>query len=43
MGRLRCNTGLAQLYLAGQGINKQTKKVFSLMQKAAQKMLRAKN
>ncbi|WP_119711805.1 tetratricopeptide repeat protein [Arsenophonus endosymbiont of Aleurodicus floccissimus] len=42
-GEAEAQYRLAKLYLAGQGINKQPKKSFSLMQKAAQKIQQAKN
>lgn len=42
-GEAEAQYRLAQLYLVGQGINKQPKNAFSLMQKAAQKIPQAKN
>ncbi|CAA2929358.1 SEL1-like repeat protein [Arsenophonus endosymbiont of Bemisia tabaci] len=42
-GEAEAQYRLARLYLAGQSINEQAKKTFSLMQKAAQKIQQAKN
>lgn len=42
-GKAEAQYRLAKLYLVGQGMNKQPKKAFSLMQKAAQKIQQAKN